>query len=625
MNKNILWIVASSLMALSLMMAACAPAATPTAPAAPTAPITPAAPVAPATPATPTAPVKEPPQKEAVAQSSVKPKYGGSMTILLSVPTQIQNWDSAAAPIGKTEASFLVYEQIVGMDWAKGIPGTGEVDWGAGVQRFEGWGPQLAESWQIPELGTWIFQIRRGVRYALNPASEASKLVNGRELTADDIVYNVKRYVSDPRFPTAGIRNSQGVMARAVTVNKTGPWEVTIKTPVNPWIGFFWLIWGGNSHHVAAPEVIDKYGSATDPMKSVGTGPFMLSDFVAGSQASFVRNPNYWKTEPVGPGKGMQLPYLDKVNLLVVPDDSTRLAAMRTSKGDWITAVQLEDGKALTKNDPTLQFKKYLPTGGAISLKLENKSLPFKDIRVRHALMMATDREVITRDLYGGEAESFVWPTPPEYYWLFIPLKDMPQSVQALYKYNPEQAKKLLAEAGYPNGFKTTMDVRGTAGDVDRAAIIKDMWAKAGIEVSLIPREPTTFTSMGSQRAWEQMQMGVFASGGQLLTSLFSMGFRGPLLGGVPAWLDQTAEDAFQESQKYVIVNMPKADEIYRSIIPYAAEQATSIPLPIPSQYTLWQPWLKNVYGLARFEAYGMWTQEAWVDQDMKQQMTGRR
>src|SRR3989338_2852675 len=119
-----------------------------------------------------------------------------------------------------------------------------------------------------------------------------------------------------------------------------------------------------------------------------------------------------------------------------------------------------------------------LPTAVSITLKIEDEKLPFKDVRVRRALMMATDFDTIQKDLYKGKSEIGGWPTSPYYDWLYVPMEKRPAAVQELYKYNPEKANQLLAEAGYPKGFKTRMIVQNLSTYMDTAAVVKAMWEK---------------------------------------------------------------------------------------------------------------------------------------------------
>lgn len=609
MRTRVFWLTATLLTLAALVLASCSPR---TAPAPqPTLPRPAPKPAAPTTlaPVTPT-PTPAPSPAAAVE----KPKYGGTISFVR--PSTSEALDPGFTPVCPGEISGIVYDQFVHPDWSKGLAGSGEVDWGSGAVTYEGHGPDLAESWEIPEVGTWIFKIRRGARFALNPASEASRLVGGRELTADDIVWNVRRLHTDPAYPQALVRRNEPAMAKALTVEKTGAWEVTLKTPVDPWIAFFWVIWGGCSQMMLAPEVVQKYGNAADWRNMVGSGAFMLTDFVSGSAATFKRNSSYWGKNPVGPGKGDQLPYADSLKLLIVPDTSTRVAVIRTGRADWVSGVEMEDGKGLIKTNPQLNYKSFLPGGTGIYMQVDKAELPFKDKRIRQALMMATQFESLKNDLYRGDAEIPVWPVSPAAGFLHVPVKDMPETVQALYKYNPERAKQLIAEAGYPNGFKAKILVRSTSDQVDPASVLKSMWAKVGVDLEIRTQETSLYQAM-PHGVPEQLTMRSISN-----TSLVQILVFYPLRNPFYGINDPTIEAAAQEMGKYFFLNMPKVYEIHRKTIPYLAEQAYVIPLPTPISFTFWQPWLKNHYGE---QVTQFWTYFAWVDQDLKEKMTGKR
>ena len=106
---------------------------------------------------------------------------------------------------------------------------------------------------------------------------------------------------------------------------------------------------------VVPPEVMQKYGDMTNWKNSVGTGPFMLTDWIPGSEAVYVRNPNYWMKDPIGPGKGNQLPYLDGVSIVILPDASTQQAALRTAKIDQISGYNIEDDSQHEKDGSGLE------------------------------------------------------------------------------------------------------------------------------------------------------------------------------------------------------------------------------------------------------------------------------
>lgn len=618
MNNRACRLSVSMLMVGTLLMLSCGPRAAP----APTMPIpapAPAAPI-PTTPAAPT-PVTTPtlapgpltPSTPAPAPLTEKPKYGGTFNILQRTITE--NFDGAAVP----QAFLLwgiVYEHLTFPDWAKGLAGSSEVDFGGGLHRLEYFTGNLAEKFEIPEIGKWVFQIRRDVHFALDPSSEASRLMNGRELTADDVVWSQKRLISSPSSSTS---LSQPALAKTATIEKTGPWEVTLKTPQDPMAGWHWIAFGGNTGVQYPREVVEKYGSTSDWRNVVGTGPYILKDFVSGSVATLVRNPNYWGKDPAGAGKGNHLPYVDTIKYLIVPDLSTRLASMRTGKADWITEVEWEDATSLMKTVSSLQYKKYLPGGRGIAMRTDKPDLPFKDRRVRQALMLATDFEALKRDLYLGEAEIHINPVAPVsgYGRAYVPMNELPEAVQALYRYNPERAKQLLAEAGYPKGFKTKVIVQNNTTAMDLASAVKAMWANIGVDLELQPKEEAVFVSTRFAFSWDEIL--VQTKGASMLNMYDLSGTEGSPFARIS---DPVLDETSKQMQKNLFLDMPKVDEAYRKLLPYILEKAYVIPTPAPYSYTMWQPWVKNHHGETALQ---LWLQYAWIDQDLKEKTIGRR
>ena len=130
---------------------------------------------------------------------------------------------------------------------------------------------------------------------------------------------------------------------------------------------------------------------------------------------------------------------------------------------------------------------------------------PFTDVRVRRAMMMGIDFQKILRDFRGGKGQIVTYPfaDTKDYHTLFLGLDDpdTPASVKELFSYNPDKAKQLLKEAGFPNGFKTSilLSSTNTAG-IDYYSIIKDMWIKVGIDLTLDLRDSGTVTNLNTSR-----------------------------------------------------------------------------------------------------------------------------
>ncbi|OGO35361.1 MAG: hypothetical protein A2147_11410 [Chloroflexi bacterium RBG_16_57_8] len=512
-----------------------------------------------------------------------------------------------------------VYEQYMGVDWTRGPAGSGVTNFASGANTLEdNYGPRIAESWETTEIGVWVLNIRQGVRWQ-KTSTDAGRLMNGRQVTADDVVSSFKRLLA---VPTSWMNVGQPRAAKAASIEKTGPWEVTIRTPVDPMTSFTWLIQGAGFNRVYPPEVVAKYGDMGDWKNAVGTGPFILKDYVVGSSMTFVKNPDYWGRDLVGPGKGNQLPYINTYKELYVPDLSTRLAGFRTGKIDMVAAIVADDAKALLSANPKLESVTYMEnTPWGITMRTDKQDLPFKDKKVRQALVLATDYQAFN-DYFGGDSDFDVWPINKQVAAMYEPLSAMPQAVQDLYKYNPEKAKQLLAEAGYPNGFKTTVVVPSTPGErVDEVTVFKEMWSKVGVDLAIDIKEPAVYNSMNTARNNAEMSYrllwGAYAQ--QLYFSPFSTSStNNPSYINDPAGTAPFYADLYNEVGQYIFIDMPKAYETYKKLKPVALEEAWYIMRPTPSTYILWWPWLKNYMGQGngpfRFH-------QSWIDTDLKRAM----
>ncbi|MBI2851125.1 MAG: ABC transporter substrate-binding protein [Chloroflexi bacterium] len=609
--------MASALMALSLVMAGCAPEATTTTPATPSAPTTPTTPTAPATPTIPTAPVG----KEAVKPSLETPKYGGTLNLVLSADVTRHD------PIdGSTSGATInmVYENLWTGDWTKGPAGgygTSETRWANNtIDIWEHKRGAIAESttWTTdPQKneGTIVYKIRQGIHWAVNPApwAEASRTVNGRELTADDVVAHLKRattgtttyiYLGTPEL-------------RVAKITKTGPWKVTVSLPLDAMVSGIARF--GDSTQIVAPEVVAKYGNASNWKNSVGTGAFMIADYVSGSLITLVRNPNYWDKDPIGPGKGNQLPYLGRIQYIILPDASTRLAALRTAKIDLMAGVQSEDADQIRKTTPSLK-ELELGTGSGIDGAAMRVDIPpFDDIRVRRAMLMAIDFKAISDSVFGGKGWilAYPWDYAKEYSDLYIELDDpeMPESTRELYTYNPEKAKQLLKEAGYPNGLKTTALI--TSASVDEFAIYKDMWAKVGIEVTIDIRETAAVNNI--RTAGQHPPLG---ARDRVPPATF---FRPAVFDESPTSNPSRIKDPVL-NEMLVKLRLTAVTESYsaavkeaKQLTKYVLGQAFQVPGEIGPSYTMWWPWLRNYSGEQSVGYYdAIWPQWVWYDEALK-------
>jgi peptide/nickel transport system substrate-binding protein len=418
-------------------------------------------------------------------------------------------------------------------------------------------------------------------------------------------------------------------------IEKTGPWQVTITAPVQPVTAQWWVIEGGGYGFMYPKEIVDKYGDINNWKNMVGTGPWIIQDWVPGSSVTFRRNDNYWGVNPAGPGKGDQLPYADGLKRLIIPDTSTFFAAVRTGKMDMSGAITYDDFSELQRTAPDLEFVEYLGDGfanaHAVNFRLDDKSKPWADKRVRQALMMATDYDAIINGYFQGKAEKDTVLVNKNFTGTgYKPLSTMAQSVQDLYKYNPDGAKQLLTEAGFPNGFKAEVLVPSVPDSIaDQATILKDMWSKIGVDLEIKPTENAALTTRVTRTFdWPDMFYGTF-SGGTVASFGFSLytyfgyyrGDNRPQFasrtdsGGTP---DPIIEAAFAKTQENIYINWPEAYKVVEEIRPYLIENAFRVPFPQPLNYQMWWPWMKNTYGAGPVAYY---LKYYWIDQSLKTSM----
>ncbi len=620
MTKRILWLGVSGLMALSLAMAACGPVATPTTPT----PATPTTPTTPTAPTTPTTPVAEKPQQEAAKPAPEAPKYGGAINLVLNA--EPLHFDGSHTVGQNNNGISLINTSMWLGDWAKGLAGgygTGETDWRGQYDIWEHKTGNIAESWkwsfdEVKGEGAVVYQIRRGLHYGLDPRNPDSRLVNGREITADDIVLNLKRANYDVRSYLYGNTD-----LRSANITKTGPWEVTVKTTRHEALTSIITRFSGSPIYPA--EVIQKYGDMRDWKHSVSSGPFMLADYVPGSAITFVRNANYWGKDPVGPGKGNQLPYLDSVKMFIIPDASTRMAAIRTGKVDQYAPISWEELAQLRKTTPALV---NIPAGppnetGLPYIFMNTTKPPFNDVRVRRAMSMAIDMEAIRKTINGGFGEIISWPhnlgKGYEGIYLGVNEPEMPPDVRELYVYNPEKAKQLLKEAGYPNGFKTTATVLSS--EVDGYSIHKDYLARVGIDVTLNTVEPAVKTNIAS--AWQHE--GLIQTGHNPIGIWYmASDFWGKTIVNGSMVDDPIINKAIAEIRITLVKEgTPKAMKLWKEMLKYLYGQAYVINVPRAPAYVVWWPWVKNYSGENTIGYYDHpnWVFWVWYDQDLKKSM----
>jgi len=548
-----------------------------------------------------------------------KPRYGGTFTGIYTYV--IVNFDETGGHVATSQTLHNTNEELMQGDWARGPAGTGETDW---VHLFCPAPPPsiatgcLAESFELPDADTLVFNIRQGVHWHNKPP------MNGRELVADDVVFSLKRHWE---VPTSYHRNVYPWDYYLESITAPDKWTVVIECKPGK-AGFVYEM-AADHLKIQPREVIEMYGDMKDWRNSCGTGPFMLVDYVTDSSATFVRNPNYWMKDPLIPEN--QLPYLDGIKWLIITDISTQQSAMRTGKVDVFAgfssgsgAVAWEDAESLMKTNPELKYKGYVGSSsvGALFMRIDKPELPFHDIKVRRALHMAIDLEEIKNEYYGGNADILSWPSGdlPELVDVFIPLEELPESIQELFEYNPDKARQLLAEAGYPNGFKT--EILCTKPGTDFLSMITAYWAKIGVELELDVKDTAAAVSIGAKKAHNEMFYGGVSP---------AIPFKFTRLQAGGYWNysmvnDPRIQEAFVAISAAYLTWSERA-RLMREVIPHILDQAYIIQMPAPYIYSFWQPWVKGYHGetMVGYMNNYDFPKFIWIDRDLKEQMTGQR
>jgi peptide/nickel transport system substrate-binding protein len=608
---------------LTLVVSACAK--TPAPPATTTAPTTTSAPAptttAPSTTTKPAVTTTAPPS----STGSGKPVYGGNLLRVL--PSDPTSW----GPFPGTGATPQQLEELWDGDWTAGnAGGYGQklTDWAHTVDRFDRKAGLIAEktTWTVDAAtnkAKIVYTIRQGIHYQKIPNSAASALVNGRELTADDIVFCMQQRITDT---TSYVYLSNPELRNAV-ITKTGPWEVTNVVDAAAMLTALNRFSGTSGYY--PPEVFQQFKKMADWKDQVGTGALALTNYVAGSAVTYTKNPDYWQKDPIGPGKGNQLPYIDSMTNLIITDIATRISALRTGKVDTLTSVLASDALPLISGSTAVPGLKSLEKtsvdgrGTPVFLRIDLK--PFDDVRVRQAMMLSIDFNSILKDYWGGKGQIMTYPfaDTADYHDLFLGLNDpdTPPVVKDLFTYNPEKAKKLLADAGFPNGFNTSIMLNSAApADADYYTIIKGMWQKIGINLSLDIKDQSAFTSLQAARTYQMIPFTTAPAA----TFYLGVSYQGTgQISNQGNLNDPVVNKALLDVNKAALTDLPQAMKIWRNdLAKYVLSQAYAIPNVIGYNYNIWWPWLANYSGEGPVAyAQTTWPKYVWIDQALKKSM----
>lgn len=384
-----------------------------------------------------------------------QPKDGGELTVALSATPMTLD------PIGYTG----VYEANVMRSIADTL-----VIYSNDLEEIE---PSLATKWEISDdLKTYTFELRDDVYF------QPGKFQDGRQMTAEDVKYSLERSAKESAMNRLRMVESVEVLDDfkvAVHLNEPNSTLLAVLTDA------------GNI--IVPKEEVEGWGDKFG-QNLVGTGPFKLDEWVQDDQIKLSRHDQYW-----GPR-----PHLDTLVWKTITDQSTMANALRSGDIDVATDVKGQNREVIKQeNDLTL-----LTTPG-LSIEYIGMNMqegPTSDIRVREAINMATDVEALVNGVFQWGGASVSKLPLPEGSWGYD------ASLEAeVPEYNPEKAKELLAEAGYPDGFDTELYVIESR--VPHATIFQQqMKENLNINVEIKSVEWGTFSDIASKGEAPMYAMG---------------------------------------------------------------------------------------------------------------------
>jgi peptide/nickel transport system substrate-binding protein len=345
--------------------------------------------------------------------------------------------------------------------------------------------PDLAASFSQPNPTTYVVTLKKGVRWHAKPP------VNGREFTAEDVKFTFERLPASPEarlFPTL----------KRVTTPDRHTVQFELSAPFSAFVANL----AATTMYVYAKEAgkptADGGRDYTAVETVVGTGPFTLEEYREKQRLVFKRNPSYFE-----PGK----PHVDSIEVYVNPDASAQLAALRTGKVDALLAttgqglphLQADEARAITG----VSMIKHVVFQSSENVIGRMDAKPWSDVRVRRAVALAIDREAYVKAAFPEGAEPFSGPIPHTSPYA-IPLGKLGEAAR-FYRHDLAAARKLLAEAGYPNGVATKLVTTSGYGPeyVSRTELLKDMLSKVGIEASIVTQEYPVWISRTYKGTYE--------------------------------------------------------------------------------------------------------------------------
>ena len=324
--------------------------------------------------------------------------------------------------------------------------------------------PGLAESWELPDPQTVVLKLRKGVKFH-----------DGTDFNAEAVKWNLNRMKTHPKssakIATAPIDSVEVVDPSTVRLKLNSP---------SPTLFVNLSAEADNVGGMMSPTWAEKVGDQGIATGSVGTGPFKLVDFKPGNTVTYQKWDQYWKQG----ADGKPLPYMDGVVVKTQQDWNAALVAMRAGDFDLINGIAGRDVPTV-ESDPKLKIER-LPWSAtqymiAFNVRPGARFAGDNMKKVRQAVNYAIDREALAKALGAGIGDAN--------YQHLVPGQIGYSDKVTQYKYDPDKAKQLLAEAGMANGFEVTVDIISRPEDIQNAQAYQQMLEKVGIKMEIRPSE----------------------------------------------------------------------------------------------------------------------------------------
>jgi peptide/nickel transport system substrate-binding protein len=337
--------------------------------------------------------------------------------------------------------------------------------------------PELATDWKQTSPTVWRFNLRKGVKFH-----------DGSPFTADDVIFSLDRARAD----SSDMKSYVGEIKEIRKIDDNTIDIITAKPfPILPEVIYLWRImpkqWSEKNNATKPVDVrkgVENYASTN----ANGTGPFMLKSRQPGVRTVLVPNPNWW---------GKPEHNLTEVTFTPIGNDATRVAALISGEIDMMQPVPLQDVARINGN-PNLKVTQG-PELRTIFLGMDQKrdellfssvkgKNPFKDKRVRQAFYQAIDIEAIKKNIMRGASA-------PTGLMIAPGINGFVPELNVRLPYDPEASRKLLADAGYPNGFELTMNCPNDryVNDGEICQAVAAMLARVGIKVNLLAETKATY------------------------------------------------------------------------------------------------------------------------------------